>query len=139
MQIPFKNGKLARDCLIEQLPFGSDFPDHWIKLPGFDEEVPFWCRDTRHWLIQEYGSRERGEGFVLRGDFSGSFHDDAVCEEAFHGEVWYREEKALLDLDPTAYMAALELAADGTCVNRKGLSVHPIYATLRNRPRKVSC
>lgn len=137
MQLPFKNGKLARDYLIQFLPFGSDWKVEWLDVPGSSEQLPVWFVDSSLWLPQQYGSKERGQGFILRGSNCDRASADAACVEAVQGNVWQREEAALLLSDPDAYMAALELSSDGTPVNRKGLSLHPLYANLRNRPTEV--
>lgn len=136
MQIPFKNGKFARDYLVKYLPLGSGWKIEWLEIPGFPERLPVWFLDTSMWLSQQYGCKERGQGFVLRGDHFDRGDADA-CVEAFHGDLWQKEEAALLLTDPDAYMAALEFSSDGTAVNRKGLSLHPLYANLRNRPNEV--
>jgi len=90
-----------------------------------------------HWLPEQYGCQARGNGFILRREY---FADDveAPCEEAWQTDVWHREEQALLEVyGDEAYMAGIELSSDGTAVNFKGTSLHPMYANLRNRPTKV--
>jgi len=73
----------------------------------------------------------------LRGEYY-SQQTEAPCEEAWQTDVWHREEKALLEqYGDDAYMAAIELSSDGTAVNFKGATLHPMYANLRNRPTKV--
>ena len=74
----------------------------------------------------------------MRGEY---FIDsaEAPCEEAWQADVWHREEQALINVyGSEAYMAGIELSSDGTAVNFKGISLHPMYANLRNRPTKVS-
>jgi len=93
------------------------------------------CADA--WLVREYGSVARGEGFQLRAEHFDS--DDPPCEEAWQTSVWHREEEDLInEHGEQAFMAGLELSSDATAVNFKGRSLHPLYANLRNRPTKVS-
>jgi hypothetical protein len=80
---------------------------------------------------------ERGHGFALRGQYFSDDYD-APCEEAWQTDVWHREEQAILaTYGDKAYMAGVELSSDGTAVNFKGTTLHPMYANLRNRPTKV--
>jgi hypothetical protein len=88
-------------------------------------------------LPEQYGCQERGHGFVVRGDYFAD-ESEAPCGEAWQTDVWHREEQALLKVyGAEAYMAGIELSSDGTAVNFKGTSLHPMYANLRNRPTKV--
>lgn len=92
---------------------------------------------AEYWLVREYGSKERGDGFQLRAmNFN---YSNPPCEEAWQTSVWQREEAALIaDEGEDAYTAGLELSSDATAVNFKGRSLHPLYANLRNRPTKAS-
>jgi hypothetical protein len=73
----------------------------------------------------------------LRGQYF-PVDSDAPCEEAWQTDVWHKEEQAILQVfGDEAYLAGVELSSDGTAVNFKGTSLHPMYANLRNRPTKV--
>lgn len=110
-----------------------------VRLPRDYVEYQFtmWHRDSAEYVRQQYSDESRGEGFVLES----STHESDVGKS--HGcSIWKREERKLRQRLPRkAYIAALQLYSDGTVVNDKQLSLHPVYMTLLNRPHsmKVHC
>lgn len=110
-----------------------------VRLPGDDVGYQFtmWHRDSAEYVRQQYSDETRGAGFVLES----SKHKSDVGKP--HGcSIWKREERKLRQrLTRKAYLAALQLYSDGTVVNDKQLSLHPVYVTLLNRPHslKVHC
>jgi hypothetical protein len=167
VQVPFENAYDVREYLQSFVPLSSKWKTEMIEIEGYPTALPVFFIDlgksmhegfvcTYHfklcsvqcslqllptciesWLVREYGSKERGDGFQLRAEHFDS--NDAPCEEAWQTSVWHREEEALLrEEGNNAYMAGLELSSDATAVNFKGRSLHPLYANLRNRPTKAS-
>lgn len=123
---------------LEHLPEseGWKLADVKVELPG---HTPFhftmWHRDTAEYVRKQYGHTSRDEGFVYESDVG-------QPGMPWGASIWVREEAAVRDnLGSHAFIAALQMYSDATCVNVKQLSFHPVYATLLNRPHsiKVQC
>eukprot|EP00983_Pelagomonas_calceolata_P126028 1161264-Pelagomonas_calceolata.AAC.2 len=167
-QIQFDDAADVIDYLQSFAPTSAKWHTKWISVEGYPKKLPVFFIDTgvigcthdhelefaflfrvkRHlcflsssalWLVEQYGCKDRGEGFVLPGEyFSDSPQLIDPCEEAWQTDDWHREKKSLQQIyGEEAYMAGIELSCDGTAVNFKGATLHPMYANLRNRPTKV--
>jgi len=136
LDVPFRHADEVREYLRSFVPSSSLWRTEMLQVEGFSAALPVFYIDLECWLVREYGSKERGDGFQLRAEHFN--FSNPPCEEAWQTSVWQREEAALIaDEGEDAYMAGLELSSDATAVNFKGRSLHPLYANLRNRPTKV--
>ena len=117
------------DCTIEVTD--SDVPG----LKSSKYSTKFYYRDMRQWLLDEFANPEYNDNFALDAviaEVGTGIYAQRVYNEPHQCEAWADMETAIRRRDRTGVVAALQLYSDKTLVNRKGLSCHPIRATLLN-------
>ena len=96
---------------------------------------PFYMKDMGRWLELEFADKTQKDTFIL--DASPRFVGTKRVFNAPHECDAWLELQHMLRSRPgndKAVIAALQLYSDKTLVNRKGLDVHPVKATLLNLP-----
>ena len=96
---------------------------------------PFHMKDMRRWLELEFVDKSLNDSFVTTA--APAFVDGQRVYNAPHQCNAWIEMQDLVRSRPgldSAVIAALQLYSDKTLVNRKGLDVHPVKASLLNVP-----
>jgi hypothetical protein len=141
MQLNIKSATELRERMRGFAPPHCKFKLEYLHLEGFDGPIIVPHVDMAEWVKAQYSDRARGTGFVLRADpvpATAQARAVAPVEHPWQTSVWQREEAALIQRHgQRAHLAGLQLASDGlsvVCIG--GRSMHPLTATLANRPCK---
>jgi hypothetical protein len=134
---PFKNAdalKAYQKNLVENSKDGWNCVNIIVKpneVEGLTEEVivPFFFRDMNHFLSEEFSNEEYKGFFATKSGPVYNSRGDRVYNHPHNADAWIHLES---NLPADHVIAALQVYSDKTLINSKGLSAHPIRATLLN-------